>query len=212
MELRSDVLIIGSGIAGLSFALKAAGNGTVAIVTKKDRLETNTNYAQGGIASVLGPDDSFQLHIEDTLTAGDGLCHPDIVELVVRSGPDRIAELMELGAPFSTGPDEDSPFDLGREGGHSRNRIVHAQDATGKAVEAVLVSAAESHPNIRIFENHLVLDLIVEHHSIKAGSIAIRQQDTCHGAYVLDINGQEIHHFLARAVLLCTGGAGKVYL
>ncbi|NLI80689.1 MAG: L-aspartate oxidase [Deltaproteobacteria bacterium] len=212
MEYVFDYLVIGSGIAGLSFALEGARNGTVAVVTKKDKLETNTNYAQGGIASVLGPDDSFQLHVQDTLNAGDGLCHEDVVDLVVRSGPDRIMELMNLGAPFNRGVDPESPFDLGREGGHSRNRIVHAQDATGRAVERVLIDAAESHPNIRIFENHLVLDLIIAHHSIKAGSLAIRHQDDCFGAFVLDIAGQGIHHFLARATLLCTGGAGKVYL
>lgn len=212
MEHLYDYLVIGSGIAGLSFALEAAAGGSVAIVTKKDKLETNTNYAQGGIASVLGPDDSFQLHIQDTLNAGDGLCHPDVVDLVVRSGPERIMHLMKLGAPFNRGLEEGSPFDLGREGGHTRNRIVHAQDATGRAVEQALIAAAEVHPNIRIFENHLVLDLIVEHRSIKAGSMAIKRRDICCGAYVLDIANRQIHHFLARATLLCTGGAGKVYL
>lgn len=212
MEHVFDYLVIGSGIAGLSFAIRGARQGSVAVVTKKDKLETNTNYAQGGIASVLGPDDSFQLHIRDTLIAGDGLCHEDVVDLVVRSGPERIMELMNLGTPFNRGVDEESPFDLGREGGHSRNRIVHAQDATGKAVERVLIAAAEAHPNIQIFENHLVLDLIIAHQSIKAGSVAIRHQDECCGAYILDISRQEIRHFLARATLLCTGGAGKVYL
>lgn len=212
MEQYFDFLVVGSGIAGLSFALKAAQSGVVAIVTKKDRLETSTNYAQGGIASVLGPDDTFQLHIQDTLNAGDGLCHEDVVEMVVRSGPERIRELIEIGVRFNPGAAEGAPLDLGREGGHSRNRIVHAQDMTGRAVERALVVAAEANPNIKIFENMLALDLIVEDHSIRAGSIPVRKQNTCRGAYILDSESGQIHNFLAQAVLLCTGGAGKIYL
>ena len=212
MDFKFDFLVIGSGIAGLSFALKVADVGSVAIVTKKDKLETSTNYAQGGIASVLGPDDSFQLHIQDTLNAGDGLCHQDVVEKVVLSGPERIRELMALGVNFNTDPRGNAQYDLGREGGHSRNRIVHAQDMTGRAVERALVAAAEAHPNIHIFENHLALDLIVEHHAIRAGSVDVRNRDVCWGAYVLDNSSQNILMFLAHAVLLCTGGAGKVYL
>jgi len=212
MDYHFDYLVIGSGIAGLSFALKAAKDGTVAVVTKKDKLETSTNYAQGGIASVLGPDDSFQLHIQDTLNAGDGLCHQDVVDLVVRSGPDRIRELMELGVQFNPGASKAVAFDLGREGGHSRNRIVHAQDMTGQAVERALVAAAEANPNIHIFENQLALDLIIEDHSIRAGSVVVRQEDICRGAYILDSTTGEIHNFLAHVVLLCTGGAGKIYL
>jgi len=212
MEHQFDLLVVGSGIAGLTFALKAAKSGTVAVVTKKDKLETSTNYAQGGIASVLGPDDSFQLHIQDTLNAGDGICHKDVVETVVHEGPDRIRELTGLGVPFDHGTSQEAPFDLGREGGHTRNRIVHAHDMTGQAVERVLIAAAEADPNISIFENHLVLDLIIEHHSLKAGSATLQHQNLCRGAYVLDSQGGEIHTFLAHAVLLCTGGAGKVYL
>ena len=212
MEYQFDLLVIGSGIAGLTFALKAAKSGTVAVVTKKDKLETSTNYAQGGIASVLGPDDSFQLHIQDTLNAGDGLCHMDVVETVVHEGPDRIRELTNLGVPFDHGGSQEASFDLGREGGHTRNRIVHAHDMTGQAVERVLIATAEADPNITIFENHLVMDLIIEHHSLKAGTATLQHQDLCRGAYVLDSLGQEIHTFLAQAVLLCTGGAGKVYL
>ena len=212
MDYQFDYLVIGSGIAGLSFALKAARTGSVAIVTKKEKIETSTNYAQGGIASVLAPDDSFQLHIQDTLNAGDGLCHADVVERVVLSGPDRIRELIDLGVPFSAGHSEAGGPDLGREGGHSRNRIVHAHDMTGRAVEEVLIAAAEADPNITIFENHLVLDLITEHHQIKAGVLTISQQDVCRGAYVLDTRGEQIHSFIAHSVLLCTGGAGKVYL
>jgi L-aspartate oxidase len=212
MDYRFDHLVIGSGIAGLSFALKAARHGTVAIVTKKNKIETSTNYAQGGIASVIGSDDSFQLHIEDTLQSGDGLCHEDAVDLVVRSGPQRIRELADLGVAFNRSATDTAEFDLGREGGHSRNRIVHAQDMTGKAIEKVLVAAAEANPNIQMFENHLALDLIVQHHSIHVGSVSIRQQNVCWGAYILDGNTRQIHSFLAHSTLLCTGGAGKVYL
>jgi L-aspartate oxidase len=211
MKNQFDYLVIGSGIAGLSFALKSAQSGTVAIVTKKDKLETSTNYAQGGIASVFGEDDSFQLHMEDTFSAGDGLCHPGVVEMVVKTGPDRIKDLIELGVAFNRSAASNS-FDLGREGGHSRNRILHAEDMTGQAVEEVLLAAAESNPNIVIFENHMVLDLIIQHHSLKAGSLNMYQQDICRGAYILDTAGDEIHTFVANAVLLCTGGAGKVYL
>jgi L-aspartate oxidase len=211
MKNQFDYLVIGSGIAGLTFALKAAQSGSVAIVTKKDKLETNTNYAQGGIACVLGQDDSFDLHVQDTLKAGDGLCHPGVVDVVVRTGPERIRDLLELGVAFNRSPDGDS-FDLGREGGHSRNRILHSRDTTGKAVEKVLIAAAESHPNIVIFENHIVLDLVIQQRSMKTGSIDLHQRDTCRGAYVLDVAGEQIHTFVANAVLLCTGGAGKVYL
>ena len=211
MKNQFDYLVVGSGIAGLTFALKAARTGSVAIVTKKDKLETNTNYAQGGIACVLAQDDSFDLHIKDTLESGDGLCHPDVVDLVVKTGPERVRELVKLGVAFNLETGANS-FDLGREGGHSRNRILHAQDMTGRAVENVLMAAAESQPNIAIFENHLVLDLIIQHQSMKAGAVDLYQQDTCRGAYVLDIAAGQIHTFVANVVLLCTGGAGKVYL
>ncbi len=212
MEHRFDILVIGSGIAGLTFALKLAEKGTVAVITKKDKLETSTNYAQGGIATALGPDDSFQLHIEDTLTAGDGLCHQDVVELVVRSGPQRIHELVEMGVEFSREAADRVAYDLGREGGHSRNRIVHAQDMTGREIERVLVAAAENHPNIEIFENHLAIDLLVQIESVRAGTRTMEEKGRCWGAYVLDSKTNEVHTFLARATVLCTGGAGKVYL
>jgi L-aspartate oxidase len=192
--------------------LKAANHGTVAVMTKKDKKETSTNYAQGGIATVLDPDDSFQLHVEDTINSGDGLCHPDVVEQVVRSGPERIQELVEIGVEFNRSRSSKSPFDLGREGGHSRNRIVHAQDFTGRALEQALIAAADQNPNTKFFENHLAIDLIIQHSSIRAGAFPVEQQDTCRGAYVLDASTAEIHKFLAHVVVLCTGGAGKVYL
>ncbi len=212
MKNQFDYLVVGSGIAGLTFALKAARNGSVAIVTKKDKVETSTNYAQGGIASVFGGDDSFQLHIEDTLRSGDGLCHPDIVDLVVKNGPERIRELLDLGVSFNRAETAPDQFDLGREGGHSRNRILHSQDMTGRAIEKVLIVAAEENPNITIFEDHTVLDLIIQHRSLRSGSTSLYKQDVCRGAYILDISRKEIHTFIANAVLMCTGGAGKVYL
>jgi L-aspartate oxidase len=211
MKNQFDYLVVGSGIAGLTFALKAARNGSVALLTKKSKAETNTNYAQGGIACVQGQDDSFDLHIQDTLSSGDGLCHPEVVDFVVRNGPECIGELLDIGVVFNRVAGADS-FDLGREGGHSRNRIFHAQDMTGKAVEQALIAAAEANQNIAIFENHIVLDLIIQQQSMKSGSVDLFHRDTCRGAYVLDVAGKQIHTFVANAVLLCTGGAGKVYL
>jgi L-aspartate oxidase len=210
--MEFDTLVVGSGIAGLTFALKVAATRKVAVVTKKESVETSTNYAQGGIASVLGPEDSFDLHIQDTLSSGDGLCHPDVVAMVVKSGPDRIRELAEMGVRFQRGQQESVPFDLAREGGHSRSRIVHAQDMTGREVERVLLSMAEEHPNISIFENHIAIDLIVECQLLKRGLLTTQRQERCWGAYVLDIEGNRILTFLARDTLLCTGGAGKVYV
>jgi L-aspartate oxidase len=210
--MEFDTLVVGSGIAGLTFALKVAATRKVAVVTKKESVETSTNYAQGGIASVLGPEDSFDLHIQDTLSSGDGLCHPDVVAMVVKGGPDRIRELAEMGVRFQRGQQKSAPFDLAREGGHSRSRIVHAQDMTGREVERVLVSMAEEHPNISIFENHIAIDLIVECHLLKRGLLTTQRQERCWGAYVLDIEGNRILTFLAIDILLCTGGAGKVYV
>ena len=207
-----DILVIGSGIAGLTFALKVADQRKVAVVTKKEKVETSTNYAQGGIASVLSPDDSFDLHIQDTLSSGDGLCHENVVEMVVKDGPQRIMELADMGVRFQLAQQDSVKFDLAREGGHSRSRIVHAQDMTGREVERVLVAMAEGHPNISIFENHIAIDLIVECHLLKRGLLTTQRQERCWGAYVLDTEGNRILTFLARDTLLCTGGAGKVYV
>ena len=210
--MEFDTLVVGSGIAGLTFGLKVAATRKVAVVTKKESVETSTNYAQGGIASVLDPEDSFDLHIQDTLSAGDGLCHPDIVTMVVKSGPERIRELAEMGVRFQRRQEGSLPFDLAREGGHSRSRIVHSQDMTGREIERVLLSMAEEHPNISIFENYIAIDLIVECQLLKRGLLTTRRRERCWGAYVLDIEGNRILTFLAKDTLLCTGGAGKVYV
>ena len=217
MDTQTDFLIIGSGIAGLMVALKVADCGTVAIVTKKEAMDSNTNLAQGGIASVFDQQDSFDLHIRDTLDAGDGLCNPDVVHQVVTGGPERIRELMEIGVSFNTegdgsGENASTPFDLGREGGHSRNRIVHAHDMTGREVEQVLLERARQNKNIRFYENHMAIDLITFSTRIKRGLVTTTHEDYCCGAYVLDRQSSQVLTFGAGITLLATGGAGKVYL
>ena len=206
MEITSDFLVIGSGIAGLSFALNIAKHGTVRIITKRDKYESNTKYAQGGIASVFSEEDSFDEHIKDTISAGDGLCHEDVVNFVVKEGPERIQDLIKWGVEFSF--DENNQIALGREAGHSKRRIVHAKDVTGSIVEEALIQQVESHPNIEIHENHIAVDLITVKKILKT-DVA---QDRCLGAYVLDKNTGDVHSFLAKKILLATGGAGKVYL
>jgi L-aspartate oxidase len=217
MEIKTDFLIIGSGIAGLSFALKVAEFGNVAIVTKKEAMDSNTNLAQGGIASVFGSHDSFDLHLEDTLTSGDGLCNMDVVKMVVKNGPDRIRELINLGVQFnlSNKKSATSPtpeFDLGLEGGHSQNRIVHAQDMTGKEVERALVNHVKDHKRICLYENHIAIDLITCSTRMKRGLVTTTHEDYCCGAYVLDRKTNIVKTFSANITLLATGGSGKVYL
>ena len=205
-----DFLILGSGIAGLSFALKVAPHGRVAIVTKKDRAESNTNYAQGGIAAVTSKEDSFELHVRDTLAAGAGLCKENVVRTIVEEGPARIQELIELGMKFSErdAPDEDGgrELDLGREGGHSKRRILHAKDMTGREIEHALLNAVSRQPNIEIFENHIAVDLITSQKFGHAGA------NRCLGAYVFDRKLNRVWTFTAPVTLLATGGCGKVYL
>ncbi len=211
-EIRIDFLVIGSGIAGLSFALKAARLGSVALVTKRGLRDTATALAQGGIATVLAKDDSFDLHIKDTLAAGDGLCHPDIVEMVVRDAPRGIAELVAAGVHFSLQAGQAGAFDLGREGGHSRKRILHVHDFTGRDIEDALISQATVHPNITIFENHICVDLITHYKLLRRGTVTTNHEENCWGAYVLDSFGGAVKTMLARVTVLATGGAGKVYL
>ena len=159
--MNFDFLVIGSGAAGLSFALKVCKHGTVGIITKKDKAESNTNYAQGGIAAVIDKLDSYEKHIEDTLIAGAGLCKREAVELIVQRGPDVLHQLLEMGANFTH---ENGKLHLGREGGHSHERIVHAHDATGREIERVLLQKVDKEPNITILEHHYALELITEHH------------------------------------------------
>ena len=209
MEIKTDFLVLGSGIAGLSFALKVCNFGSVAIVTKKEKIESSTNYAQGGIASVLGADDSFDSHIADTLVVGDGLSHLDVVESVVKEGPSRIKELIKWGVNFSKNSNgKETSYDLGREGGHSKRRIVHAQDLTGREVERALLRQVESKQNIKIYENFFAINLIAE--SMVMGRRS--DGDVCYGAYVLDRQTKDIHTFIAKITMLSTGGAGKVYI
>jgi len=212
MQYDVDFLVIGTGIAGLTFALKVAEFGQVAVITKKEAMETNTNYAQGGIASVFGQYDSFELHVGDTLRSGDGLCKKDIVEMVVKDGPGRIQELLDWGVPFSLDHTGNLELDLGLEGGHSQKRIVHAGDFTGQAVEQVLLERASSHRNIGLFENHIAVDLITYSTRVKRGVVTQAHEDMCCGAYVLATETNEVHTFHAKITLLATGGAGKVYL
>jgi L-aspartate oxidase len=206
--MDTDFLVIGSGLAGLTFALKAAQIGSVTVVTKDRLPESATEYAQGGIASVWSPEDSFEEHSRDTMVAGAGLCHPDIVDLVIRDGPDRIRELIALGTNFSLRPGtEDGEYDLGREGGHSHRRILHAVDATGSEIMRALVEAVRREPNIVVLERHLAVDFLID----TKFDPSVRRP-SCWGAYVFDLDAALVKRFQARATLLATGGTGKVYL
>jgi len=231
--------VLGSGIAGLTFALKMAPHGRVGIVTKKDLAESNTNYAQGGIASVTSKEDTFELHVRDTLAAGAGLCKESVVRTIVEEGPAAIAELIDLGMKFSErdAPSEDGgkELDLGREGGHSKRRILHAKDVTGREIERALLDAASRQPNIQIFENHVAIDLITsEKLKSRAGFASVAEDRTarqnavldaqagqagslphlnrCLGAYVFDKKENRVWTFASPVTVLATGGCGKVYL
>lgn len=209
MDVETDFLVLGSGIAGLSCALLLAEHGEVAIVTKKEKTESNTNYAQGGIAAVFSPEDSFEQHIQDTLKAGAGLCRKKAVELIVREGPQRVQDLATLGASF-TKVEDGHTFDLGREGGHTKNRIVHAKDHTGWEVERALLEAVKANTNIRTYENHMAVDLVTEH-QLDLPSRENSGPIHCWGAYVLNIQQNKVERFLAKATILATGGCAQVY-
>ncbi|MBX2992735.1 MAG: L-aspartate oxidase [Bacteroidetes bacterium] len=209
MTHRFDFLVLGSGIAGLSYALKVAEYGTVGIITKKEKAESNTNYAQGGVAAVMSQLDSFDMHIHDTLSAGGGLCHSEAVEILVREGPERLRELTQIGVEFTR--NQTGGLDLGREGGHSVNRIVHSHDLTGREIERALVARVTSHPDIHVFENHIAIDLLTEHHAATKHVID-GTNIHCWGAYALNVYENVVQTFLAKAVLLATGGLGHVYL
>lgn len=208
MRRDCDFLVLGSGIAGLSFALAAAEHGRVVIVTKRTAAEANTWYAQGGIAAVTDKSDSFESHVEDTVAAGAGLCDRRVVEMVVREGPDRVNELVAWGVHFTHRDSAGEPeFDLGREGGHSHRRILHASDMTGQEIEGALLARAHEHPDIEILERCIAIDLLV-------GTPGMRPLEPrrCWGAYVLDIAADRVDAVVARMTVLATGGAGKVYL
>ncbi|MFQ5763044.1 MAG: FAD-dependent oxidoreductase [Candidatus Bathyarchaeia archaeon] len=197
IDVVSDVLVIGTGIAGLSFALKIADSAQVVLVTKKEKAESNTNYAQSGIAAVLSPSDSFETHVRDTLDCGDGLSKRAVVEKIVREGPVCIQELMELGVNFSrTATGE---LDLGMEGGHSRRRIVHAKDLTGREIEDALLNAVAKTPSIKLFENQIAINLAIK-------------ENRCLGCYALDTENSVVRKFTAKITVLATGGVGRVYL
>jgi L-aspartate oxidase len=209
-KLESDVLVVGSGIAGLCVALHAAQFARVLIVTKREGHESNTNYAQGGIAAALGEDDQLELHERDTLICGAGLCDPESVRVLVEEGAGEIAHLVSLGVRFDRDPKVPGMLALGREGGHSRRRIVHAKDRTGREIETKLLKLALAHPKISILENHIMVDLILE--SKLEGRRSSPQRDRVWGAYVLDRATGKIRPCAARATVLATGGAGKAYL
>jgi len=202
MPQRFDFLVLGGGVAGLSFALEAAQSGSVALLTKRSRSESNTMYAQGGVAAVLSEGDSFEQHVADTVDAGAGLNNPEAVSVTVREGPERVRELAALGAHFDTRANGE--FDLGREGGHTRRRIVHAGDITGREIERALLAACDDRPSIQFFPDSAAIDLILDRRSPHG-------QPRCLGAYVLHPTG-EIETFLGKVTVLATGGAGKVYL
>ena len=201
----ADFVVVGSGIAGLTFALSVAKRGRVIVVTKKDDAESATNMAQGGIAAVVEGTDSFEQHIRDTLTGGVGLCRREAVEIAVRSGPGAVGRLMSWGARFSTevAADGSEHFSLGREGGHSMRRIIHAADMTGKEIETALLSAVGSSPNIEVWEDHVAIDVVIDE---SAG------ERTCVGVHVLDIEAGVVRTVVAPVTALATGGCGKVYL
>lgn len=208
MRLKTDFLVVGTGVAGLSFALKAAEKGKVIIVAKSSMEEGSTKYAQGGIAAVMYQPDTYQKHIQDTIIAGDELCNEEIVRLTITESTERVKELIEWGTKFDKNPD--GTYKLGREGGHSENRVLHSKDQTGTEIERALVHQVKMHLNIQILENHFAVDLITQHHlgqptSRKAGGIK------CFGVYFLNPNNQKVITILSKITLLATGGVGSVY-
>ncbi len=214
-----DYLVLGSGIAGLMSALHLSRHGRVLVVTKKERAESNTNYAQGGIACVMDSDDSFSQHVADTLDAGAGLCHEDVVRDIISNGPAEIAELEQFGLLFSSRSTANGTvYDLGREGGHSQRRVLHAGDITGRAVEKTLLAQAQSNPNVSVLDHSMVIDLIttgwLADRASRTGNGPVPPPDgnRCVGAYVLDEVTAEIFAIRASATILATGGGGKVYL
>ena len=210
MDTRYDVIVVGSGIAGLSFAVKMAEAGKrVAIITKKNSAESNTNYAQGGIAAVTSKTDDVEMHVADTLEAGDGLCHEASVREILRDGPECIEELVQRGVAFSQL--EDGRVSLGKEGGHSKRRILHVQDVTGKAIEEALLGAVNEHPGITVLEHHFAIELIPAEKLRQRGLDVPAEKDCVLGLYVLNNRSEEVETYTTGVVLLATGGIGQVY-
>ncbi len=209
---ESDFLVIGTGIAGLSFAIRAAEYGNVNIITKKEDSETNTNYAQGGIAAVIKPTDKIESHIRDTATAGAHICKPDAIRLLAEKGSKQIKQLMQWGAEFTR--DHSGELELGREGGHSEHRIVHTRDYTGKEVERALLAKIRSLENVHIFEDHYAVDIITQHQAELTEELKDHYGNkiAAFGAYVLDTTDKKVKRFKAKITMLSTGGAGRVYL
>lgn len=208
MQLKTDFLVIGSGIAGLSFALKAAQKGTVILITKSNEDESNTKYAQGGIAAVWHDTDSIEKHVQDTLNAGAYLCDEKIVRIVVTEGTERVKELIELGARFDK--DKTGNYDLAKEGGHSEHRILHHKDITGYEIERALLEQVHANTNITVYDHYYAIDIITQHH---LGQVVTSQTKdiTCYGAYVLNTKSGKIDTVLSRVTVMATGGAGHVY-
>lgn len=203
-----DFLVVGSGIAGLSFALKAAKHGRVLIVTKANEDESNTKYAQGGVAVVVDKQDSFDKHVEDTLIAGDGLCNKEIVDIVVNEGPARIQEIIEYGTRFDK--TIQGIYDLAKEGGHSEHRVLHYKDVTGFEIERALLEQVHNNPNIEILTHFIAVELITQHH---CGKLVDKRSDDieCYGIYALDSTTGHVVKFLSRVTVMASGGAGHIY-
>lgn len=208
MKKHYDFLVIGSGLAGLSFALKVAHKGKVAIISKTGISETNTSYAQGGIAAVTYKPDDYEKHVRDTFIAGDGLCNEEIVRTVVKDAPEQIKELINWGTEFDR--EENGRFDLAKEGGHSEHRILHHKDSTGAEIQRALSEQVKRHDNIDIYENFFAIDIITQHHLGKM--VKRRHKDiSCYGAYCLEIKGGKVYTFLAKVTMMATGGTGNLY-
>jgi L-aspartate oxidase len=193
MEKKYDFLVIGSGLGGLSFALKAASHGTVCLISKAEMEETNTRYAQGGIAAVTYEPDSHAKHVEDTLVAGDHLCNEEVVKMVVREGPEQIRELIQWGTKFDK--QSSGKYDLAREGGHSEHRILHHKDNTGQEIQRALSIQVRKHPKIELLENHFAVDLITQHHLGKLVKRHLANIE-CYGAYILDLETEQVHSII----------------
>lgn len=208
MVKKYDFLVIGSGIAGMSFALKVAHKGKVAILCKTNMEEANTHYAQGGVAAVTKPTDNFEDHVVDTLIAGDGICDEKVVRKVIEEAPGQIKQLLEWGVDFDK--NEKGDFDLHKEGGHSDFRILHHKDNTGEEIQDSLIETVKKHPNIDVFDQHFAIEIITQHH---LGQLVKHTTPNieCYGAYVLDIRTNHVHTFLAKMTMIASGGIGNIY-